>query len=240
MFVKRDNNQSREHIEDTHNGYNLLRDFDDTLAAAENAKSYSRRNHGADNQRRPGSVVEAVRLKGRLQIVRAEKVKSERVCSDEEHAEKRRDKRLSERLFNVVRGTAEAVTILVPALVNLRERTLDKRRRSADNAHNPHPEARSGTAYANRRGNAYDVACADSRRGRYHQRLKRAYVLFARRLFHNQSAGFAEEPYLCKERLRIVKKIPAAARTIISIGKYIISSTLFKNPVIASIILSPF
>ena len=52
--VERDNNQSREHIEDTHNGNNLLRDFDDTLAAAENAKSDSRRNHGADNQRRPG------------------------------------------------------------------------------------------------------------------------------------------------------------------------------------------
>ena len=194
--VSENNNKWDQNVSDAHKRNDFLGKLDNALSAADYAESHACRQKSADNDRSPELVVEVIRRKRWLQIVRAEQVKAEGVGGDEENAENCRDNRQVKRLFYIISRSAEAVAVLVLLLKNLRKRTLDKRRSRADNAHQPHPKARARSAEANRGWNADDVAGSHARSGWDHQRLERWNLLWGSRLFNNQLTRRAEQPYL--------------------------------------------
>ena len=61
-----DYNKGNENIADAHEGYHLLGDADDALAAAEQTEADEQGDDRADNNRSPCLVVEIIDLKGRL------------------------------------------------------------------------------------------------------------------------------------------------------------------------------
>ena len=190
--VHEDRHDSREDVDDAHHRHHDGGDLHDAAAAAEDAVRHEHRLKRAEDPRRGGRVIEAVRRESGLEIVRAEHIEAPRVGEDEEDGEDARQEPVVERALDVVRRAAVREAQFRPALEDLSQRRFDERRGAADEGDGPHPEDRPRAAQADRRGNADDVPRAHAGRRRDHQRLERRY-LAAFRLLKKHPEAFREK-----------------------------------------------
>ena len=135
-----------------------------------------------------GGVIGNVVLKRACHVEGLQAVKAVCIADDEQNGEQHTNPALTERLLDVVCGTAAELALFATHLPHLRECGFDKRRRGARQGHNPHPEHGTRTARGNRRGDTGDIARTDAGSGRNHERLERRngplafYVPFLRKL----------------------------------------------------------
>ena len=169
--VQHHDRQRQHDVADRHDRHEELRDAGDEAATAHDHEARERREREADVDGRVRDALHVVadevrRVEGR------QRVEAAHVQEDDEAGEDAAEDRRAERLADRVGRAAVERAIRVPALVDLRERALDERRRAAEDRDEPHPEHRAGTAREHGRGHADDVARPDARRGRDHQGLE--------------------------------------------------------------------
>ena len=117
--VHEDRHDSREDVDDAHHRHHDGGDLHDAAAAAEDAVRHEHRLKRAEDPRRGGRVIEAVRRESGLEIVRAEHIEAPRVGEDEEDGEDARQEPVVERALDVVRRAAVREAQFRPALEDL-------------------------------------------------------------------------------------------------------------------------
>ena len=199
--VEDDDDERCQDIDAAHERNQDRCDLDDALAATDEAVGDESRKNGADDPRRRRRVVEAVDQERRLHVERAEQVEAAGISHDQGKGEEDAEPALVHGRFNVVGRTAVAVAQGIAALVNLGQRAFNEGRSPADDGQKPHPENGTGTAQADCRRDADDIARTDTGRRRNHEGLERRYFPGFRRFFHDDADTFREQAQLDTARL---------------------------------------
>ena len=169
-----DDAERHDHVDGTHDGDEVARNGGDLLGTAPDADGEEDGEDDADDDGRGTFVVEAVAREGVLDVVGGEEVVADDVGDEHEGREEDAEPAHTEGRLDVVRGTAVGMSgHVVVALVDLRERRFHECGGCADNRDEPHPENGAGTAEADGRRDADDVAGTHAGGGRDHQGAER-------------------------------------------------------------------
>ena len=199
--VEDDDDERCQDIDAAHDRDQDGRDLDDALAAADETVSDEGRKDGTDDPRRRRRVIEAVDQERRLHVERAEQVEAAGIGQNQGKGEEDAEPALVHGRFNIIGRAAIAVAQGIAALVNLGQRTFDEGRSPTDEGQKPHPENGTGTAQADCRRDADDIARTDTGRRRNHEGLERRYFPGFRRFFHDDADTFREQAQLDTARL---------------------------------------
>lgn len=144
------------------------------MHAAEDDNGNSHDDEEADNRVDDGLMTfDDVIVDGRSHVVGLQAVESEAKAEDEGYGKDDTEPALTESKLNVVCGATTKRAVRIAHLPDLGKRRLDERRCRADDGHEPHPENGARAANRNRRRDADDVARANARGRRDHERLER-------------------------------------------------------------------
>ena len=160
--IENKNNQRYSYIEEPHERNDDLGQPHDSLAASEKAVTGQKCKDGTDNERGDDRVIPAVCSKCRLKVIGAKQIKSECVRCDQENREQSGGNRGVHGKLNVVSRAAIETAVLVNTLKDLRKGGFHVSGSRTDDAHDPHPENRTGTAKADSSSNADDIARSDA------------------------------------------------------------------------------
>ena len=172
LDVHENDDERHEDVQHAHDRHEHARDIGQALAAAEHAQGEQHRKDRADDIRRAALDIEAEAAERILQVVGREHIKAHDIGQDQHDREHDAEPALMQRLLHVVRRAAVAAAVRIALFVDLRERRLDERTRTADQRHDPHPEHGAEAAETDGRGHTDDVARADARRRGHHRRTK--------------------------------------------------------------------
>ena len=194
-----DDHQGHQHVQSAHDGHQRGGKGDDPLAAAHDAVPGQQGHDAADDPGGEFRIVETVAGEGGLEVIGAEHVEAAGVSGDEAQGEQHRQGLAVEGRLDIVGGAAVALAGLrVPALVDLGQGGLGKRRGAAQQGDEPHPEHGAVAAHADGHGHADDVARAHPGRCGHHQRLEGGHAPLLLRPLHHHTDGLLQQPQLRK------------------------------------------
>ena len=194
--VHKHDDERHHDIQQAHDRHEHARDIGQALAAAEHAQGEQHRKDRADDVRRAALDIEAEAAERILQVVGGEHIKAHDIGQDQHDREHDAEPALMQRLLHVVRRAAVAAAVRIALFVDLRERRLDERTRTADQRHDPHPEHGAEATETDGRGHADDVARADARRRGHHERTEGRNAALLFRLFLDNADRLTEQPEL--------------------------------------------
>ena len=189
-----------DYIQYAHDGDENAGDLRKTQAAAEYACAEQNGEDAADYVRSGFGIIEAKAAEGRLSIIRSEHIVAHSIGEDENYRKDNAEPALLEAVLHIVRRSTVARAVFVLALIDLRKRGLDERGSAAEDGGYPHPEDCTRAAEDERRGNADDVARADTGCGGDHERTERGYATLLLGFFADDLYRLAEQAYLQKSR----------------------------------------
>ena len=169
---KADQNVSARHDRNNDRG-----DKADAVHASEDDKPGQDGQHDADNHWPQAAVkVRDIVLDCGRNVVSLQAIEAVGKAGNEQDRKQAAQPAFAQTALDIVGGPA-AERVAVLDLIDLCECGLDKRRRAANDRHQPHPEYCSRPACRNRGGNTGNVARTHARSGRNHQCLERGYLL---------------------------------------------------------------
>ena len=170
--VEKNNDDTQEDVKPCHDRYEDGRNLTDLIHAAEEEHHRDHCQHNAEINRHTGMFpVAAVIFERRNNVVRLQAIEAVGEGDDQDRRENQTQPAHAHCFFNVV-SRAALEDGAVAFLIDLRQRTFGKRRRAADDRHDPHPHQRTRTTSDQRRGNTGDVTGTDAGSRGDHQRLE--------------------------------------------------------------------
>ena len=192
--------QGYGHIQKAHDGDDDLGDLDHFLAAAHDAVCNGQGHNAADDPGGDAGGIEAVDLKGILQVEGGQHIEAAGVSKDQEDGESYAQAAAVQGVLDVIGGAAVAVAAGVSALVDLGQGAFHESGGGADEGDEPHPEGGAEAAQANGGGNAHDVAGTHTGGGGDHQGLEGGDGALFAGLFHHHPDGLSKQAELHKAR----------------------------------------
>ena len=133
--------------------------------------------------------------KGGYDIIGLQPVKAKGKGRDQGNGKNNAQPAGVQRPLNIVsRASLKGISLFL--LIDLRQRTLYKRRRGTQNRHKPHPESRAGASHDDRGRHTRHVSRADAGSRGDHQCLKGRDTLVPFLFLHHTAQGISKPPHL--------------------------------------------